>query len=124
MRRFRDSYGIVWLALIAFGLELVSAVSHGYHDHHPDLQSRALTAGLCAPAAAVCAPELPHKHSDDCVTCWAISVASLSVLPGGLISPEPLSHYVLSRASSARAFRLVSLPAQFRARAPPAFFFA
>jgi hypothetical protein len=87
MKISRTRLGLVWLALIAFSLELGVAVLHHHHsvNRGSDFASRAITAGLCAPASKhPCEQNRSHHPEDGCVLCWAAAIAASSLEPPSL----------------------------------------
>lgn len=95
MKASRTRFGLVWLTLIAFSVQLAVAVLH--HHHHyvgrgSGLAARAITAGLCGPASKrPCSPAPHQQDQDGCVLCWAAAIAANSLEPPPL--PQiPLPH--------------------------------
>jgi len=113
---------LVWLTLLAFGVQLAVAGFHHHPDHRTSIADRAVTAGLCAPLRAgepprPCAPA-QHQH-DNCLLCWATALAASSLAPSVPELPAP---------SAIVATRLVRFEAPlanhvhsdvFEARGPP-----
>lgn len=123
MKISRTRFRLVWLTLIAFGVQLGVAASHHHHDINRGVgfAARAITAGLCAPTGKGLCNQNPSKHDHDgCVLCWAAAMASNSLAPS-LLPQVP--------APSAKAGTRLNAPDapavdrihrdHFQARAPP-----
>ena len=123
MTTSRTRFGLVWLTLIAFSVQLAVVVLH--HHHHVSRGSgfaaRAITAGLCAPSSKrPCVPDRRQNDNDGCVLCWAAAMAANSLAPPLLPKlPAPPS------AISVRLEAVDSAPVRsihrvhFQARGPP-----
>lgn len=123
MKISRTRFGLVWLTLIAFSVQLGVAVLH----HHRDVNrgsgfaSRAITAGLCAPASKrPCNPDQNQHSHDGCVLCWAAAMAANSLAPP--TPPEVPTPPVIAGARldapDAAAVDLIHRD-HFQARGPP-----
>jgi hypothetical protein len=109
---------LLWLTLIAFGVQIVVTDFHHHVSRGTGLEARALTAGMCRPSQErPCTPD--QKDHDGCVLCWAMSVAATSLTPALFHLPHP-SVLVADRLSSPeqRQIRIAHL-ADVRARGPP-----
>ncbi|HVX36622.1 MAG TPA: hypothetical protein VHC71_10440 [Hyphomicrobium sp.] len=94
MKISRTRFGLVWLTLIAFSVQLGVVVLHHHHDLNrgSGFAARAITAGLCAPASKrPCNPNRSQHNHDGCVLCWAAAIAANSLEPPLLPQiPTPL----------------------------------
>jgi hypothetical protein len=89
MKRSRTRLGLVWLTLIAFGVQLGVAVLHHHSERGSGIAARAMTAGLCAPSGQRPCVPASHHDSDGCVLCWAAAVAANTLAPPLLELPTP-----------------------------------
>ena len=81
MKTSRTRFGLVWLTLVAFSVQLAVAVLHHHPEHGSDFAARAMTAGLCAASSQrPCVPG-HQQDNDGCVLCWAAAVAANSLTP-------------------------------------------
>ena len=118
----RNRFGLVWLTLIAFSVQLAVAVLHHHHsvDRGTGLAARAITAGLCAPASKrPCSPAGKHDN-DGCVLCWASAIAAAS------LEPPPFPQIPLPQVLTGVRLDATDVPAvelihrnHFQARGPP-----
>ncbi|HVZ03359.1 hypothetical protein [Hyphomicrobium sp.] len=84
MKASQSRFGLVWLTLIAFSVQLAVAVLHHHHDvaRGTGMAARAITAGLCGPASKRPCNPAPHQQDHDgCVLCWASAIAANSLEP-------------------------------------------
>jgi len=81
MKRSRTRFGLVWLTLVAFSVQLGVAVLHHHSERGSGIAARAMTAGLCAPSGQRPCVPAPHNDNDGCVLCWAATVAANSLVP-------------------------------------------
>jgi hypothetical protein len=123
MKASRTRFGLVWLTLVAFSVQLAVAVLH-HHDHSIDrgwgFAARAMTAGLCAPSSKHPCKPGPHENNDGCVLCWAAAMAANSLEPPPL--PQiPLPQMAVGVRIDASETQAVTLlhRGHFRARGPP-----
>jgi len=118
----RNRFGLVWLTLVAFSVQLAVAVLHHHHavDRGTGFSARAVTAGLCAPASErPCSPSKKHDN-DGCVLCWASAIAAASLEPP--LCPEvPLPQILAGVRFVAADTSAVELTHRdhFQARGPP-----
>jgi hypothetical protein len=120
MKRSRTRFGLVWLTLVAFSVQLGVAVLHHHSERGLGIAARAMTAGLCAPSSqGPCVPA-PHNDNDGCVLCWAAAVAANSLAPPPLpVLPVP-SAVVRVRVSTFDSVAVRPLHRDnFQARGPP-----
>ncbi|MFA5955420.1 hypothetical protein [Hyphomicrobium sp.] len=112
--RFR----LLWLTLLAFGVQICVADFHHHVARGTGIQARALTAGMCAPSQGrPCAPL--EKDHDGCVLCWATAIAATSLTPALFSVPTPsMVTGVRLKAVEPPQFR-VARRAESRARGPP-----
>ncbi|AGK59081.1 hypothetical protein HYPDE_37048 [Hyphomicrobium denitrificans 1NES1] len=123
MKISRTHFGLVWLTLMAFSVQLGVAVLHRHHDVNrgSGLAGRAITAGLCAPASKRPCNQHRSQHSHDgCVLCWAAAIAANSLEPPSLpqVPPPPLVAGARFDAPDAAAVDLIHRD-HFQARGPP-----
>ena len=89
MKTSRTRFGLVWLTLVAFSVQLAVAVLHHHPEHTSDFAARAMTAGLCAASSQrPCVPG-HQQDNDGCVLCWAAAVAANSLTPPPPELPPP-----------------------------------
>ena len=119
MKTSRTRFGLVWLTLVAFSVQLAVAVLHHHPEHGSGLAARAMTAGLCAASSQrPCVPG-HQQDNDGCVLCWAAAVAANSLTPPPPELPRPPTVVTV------RLGTFVSLPVRlihrdnFQARGPP-----
>jgi hypothetical protein len=122
MKISRTRFGLVWLTLIAFSVQLGVAVLH-HHDVNrgSGFAARAITAGLCAPASKRSCSQDRGQHSHNgCVLCWAAAVAANSLEPPSLpqVPTPPLVAGARFDAPDAAAVDLIHRD-HFQARGPP-----
>jgi hypothetical protein len=121
MKRSRTRSNLVWLTLVAFSVQLAVAVLHHHVARGTGIESRAITAGLCAPSNRNPCVPAPHPvDHDGCVFCWAAAVAATSLASSVPELPLP------SKFASVRLVIFEAVPARrihrenFQARGPPA----
>ncbi len=85
MTTSQTRFGLVWLTLVAFSVQLAVVVLH--HHHHPvgvfgPCGARDNGGPLRAVAASVHAfPICPVNDNDGCVLCWAAAMAANTLAP-------------------------------------------
>lgn len=121
MARSRTWSKVVWLTLVAFSVQLAVAVLHHHSDRGLGIQSRAMTAGMCAAASRLpCLPAAPHSHDNDgCVLCWATAVAANTLVPAPPDLPAPAKVTILRLGTFDLLPPAVVHRDNFRARGPP-----
>jgi hypothetical protein len=108
------------LTLVAIGVQLAVAGFHHHPGHGSLMQSRAMTAGLCAPSRAIPCVPAPHQHdSDGCVLCWATAIAATSLMPAAPQLPAPQSLVVLRLGGPDSVPLIFVYRTNFQARGPP-----
>lgn len=109
---------LLWLALFAFGVQMVVADFHHHVSRGSGIASRAITAGMCRPSND--RPCAPHQNDHDgCVLCWATAIAATSLTPVSFDMPPPaFAQGVRLRADEPQVVRLARFT-EARARGPP-----
>lgn len=123
MKISRTRFGLVWLTLIAFSVQLGVVVLHHHHDVNrgSGFAARAITAGLCASGSErPCNSDGSQHTHDGCVLCWAAAIAANSLEPPLLpqIPTPPLVAGARLDAPDAAAVDLIHRD-HFQARGPP-----
>lgn len=118
MRLFRRRAEFAILALLALGVQLVTAFGHT-HQSGIGHQAAALAPCAIVPPADTHPSPAPHDHEPGCATCLALGVAGSLILPDvpRVIRPP------LARGLALSQFNRIRVPvfqtAAFEARGPP-----
>ncbi len=123
MRFFRRRSNPVFLALLAFAMQLGLALAQT-HTHSDAASQRAwaksVVASFCQAAKKPsCPAPVPAKDRSDCPICQAVSLASLSVLQAPPALPPTPARMGTPRPARAVASLHGADTVHFQARAPP-----
>jgi hypothetical protein len=109
---------LLWLTLLAFGVQIAVADFHHHTSRATGIQSRAMTAGMCSPSHAHPCGPLDKGH-DGCALCWATAIAATSLTPI-LFVLSPPSETIGRRLKAFDIHQGQVMPlAEVRARGPP-----
>ena len=120
MKVTRTRLRVSLLTLVAISVQLAVAGFHHHAGHGSLIQSRAMTAGLCAPSRGNPCVPAPHQHDGDgCVLCWATAIAATSLTPAAPQLPAPPNLITLRLGSFDSVQAILVHRTNFLARGPP-----
>jgi hypothetical protein len=112
---------MIWLTLIAFGVQLAVAVLH-HHNYEFNGQSLAAAANACpSKTQQPCSPLQHDRDHDGCVLCWATAMAAASLAPLVPELPKPQQLFGVRLAVRQNLPSHVIHREYFQARGPPSF---